>query len=95
MEACASSEYRARTIESPGHTVRRIHPRYGKACLLGAKNDANDAPAVCEAVRRSGMRFVPHTSPGQVDIQCVHRIRQGCVRSRTALANQIRGLPGE
>ena len=95
MEACASSEYWAREIESLGHTVRRIHPRYVKAYLLGAKNGANDAAAICEAVQRPNMRFVPHKSPEQVDIQCVHRIRQGYVRSRTALINQIRGLLGE
>ena len=95
MEACASSEYWARTIESLGHTVRRIHPCYVKAYPLGAKNDANDAAAICEAVQRPNMRFVPHKSPEQVDIQCVHRIRQGYIRSRTALINQIRGLLGE
>jgi len=95
MEACASSEYWARTIESLGHTVRRIHPRYVKAYLLGAKNDANDAAAICEAVQRPNMRFVPHKSPEQIDIQCIHRIRQGFVRSRTALVNKIRGLLGE
>jgi transposase len=95
MEACASSEYWARTIESLGHEVRRIHPRYVKAYLLGAKNDANDAAAICEAVQRPHMRFVPHKSPEQTDIQCIHRIRQGFVRSRTALVNQIRGLLGE
>ncbi|MDR3174929.1 MAG: IS110 family transposase [Desulfovibrio sp.] len=95
MEACASSEYWARTIESLGHEVRRIHPRYVKAYLLGAKNDANDAAAICEAVQRPNMRFVPHKSPEQTDIQCIHRIRQGSVRSRTALINQIRGLLAE
>jgi transposase len=95
MEACASSEYWARAIESLGHEVRRIHPRYVKAYLLGAKNDMNDAAAICEAVQRPNMRFVPHKSPEQMDIQCIHRIRQGYVRSRTALVNQIRGLLGE
>jgi len=95
MEACASSEYWARTIESLGHEVRRIHPRYVKAFLLGAKNDANDAAAICEAVQRPNMRFVPHKSPEQMDIQATHRIRQGFVRSRTALVNQARGLLGE
>ena len=95
MEACASSEYWARVIESLGHEVRRIHPRYVKAYLLGAKNDTNDAAAICEAVQRPNMRFVPHKSPEQTDIQCIHRIRQGFVRSRTALVNQIRGLLGE
>lgn len=95
MEACASSEYWARTIESLGHEVRRIHPRYVKAFLLGAKNDANDAAAICEAVQRPNMRFVPHKSPEQTDIQCIHRIRQGYVKSRTALVNQTRGLLAE
>ena len=51
MEACTSSEYWARQIESMGHTVRRIHPRYVKAYLLGAKIDANVAAAICEAVQ--------------------------------------------
>lgn len=95
MEACASSEFWARQIESLGHTVRRIHPKYVKAYLLGAKNDVNDAAAICEAVQRPHMRFVPHKSPDQMDIQCVHRVRQGYVRSRTALINQIRGLLSE
>jgi transposase len=94
-EACASSEYWARTIESLGHEVRRIHPRYVKACLLGAKNDANDAAAICEAVQRPNMRFVPHKSQEQIDIQCIHRIRQGYVKSRTALINQTRALLAE
>jgi len=95
MEACSGSEYWARTIESLGHEVRRIHPRYVKAYLLGAKNDANDAAAICEAVQRPNMRFVPHKSPLQTDIQCIHRIRQRYIRSRTALINQARGLLAE
>ena len=95
MEACASSEYWARTIESLGHEVRRIHPRYVKAFLLGAKNDTNDAAAICEAVQRPNMRFVPYKSPEQTDIQCIHRVRQGYVKSRTALVNQARGLLAE
>jgi transposase len=95
MEACSGSEYWARTIESLGHEVRRIHPRYVKAYLLGAKNDANDAAAICEAVQRPNMRFVQHKSPLQTDIQCIHRIRQRYIRSRTALINQARGLLSE
>ena len=95
MEACSGSEYWARTIESLGHEVRRIHPRYVKAYLLGAKNDTNDAAAICEAVQRPNMRFVPHKSPLQTDIQCIHRIRQRYIRSRTALINQARGLLAE
>lgn len=95
MEACASSEYWARTIEELGHTVRRIHPRYVKPFLLGGKNDANDAAAICEAVQRPNMRFVPHKTPEQQDIQAIHRVRQGYIRSRTAIINQARGLLAE
>ena len=68
---------------------------YVKAYLLGAKNDANDAAAICEAVQRPNMRFVPYKSPLQTDIQCIHRIRQRYIRSRTALINQARGLLAE
>jgi len=57
MEACSGSEYWARTIESLGHEVRRIHPRYVKAYLFGAKNDTNDAAAICEAVQRPKYAF--------------------------------------
>lgn len=95
LEACATSEYWARKIESLGHEVKRINPSYVKAYLLGGKNDANDAAAICEAVQRPNMRFVPHKSPEQVDIQTVHRTRQGFVRTRTALINQARGLAAE
>ena len=66
-----------------------------KAYLLGAKNDTNDAAAICEAVQRPNMRFVPHKSPEQIDIQCIHRNRQGYIKSRTALVNQARGLLAE
>lgn len=95
LEACSSSEYWARKFESLGHEVERINPSYVKAYLLGGKNDANDAAAICEAVQRPNMRFVPHKSPEQVDIQTVHRVRQGLVRTRTALTNQARGLAAE
>lgn len=70
-------------------------PQNSDRCVLSAKNDANDAAAICEAVQRPNMRFVPHKSPEQIVIQCVHRIRQGYVKSRTALINWIRGLLGE
>lgn len=60
LESCATSAYWARVIESCGHTVRRIHPRFVKPCRMADKNDANDAAAVCEALLRPHMRFVPH-----------------------------------
>lgn len=95
MEACGSSGYWARVIESCGHTVRRIHPKFVKPYLQADKNDANDAAAICEAVQRPHMRFVPHKSQEQADIQAIHRVRQRFVRDRTATINQIRGLLAE
>jgi transposase len=95
MEACASSAYWARVIEGCGHTVRRIHPKFVKPYLMADKNDANDAAAICEAIARPRMRFVPHKSREQADIQAVHRVRQGLVQARTAAINQARGLLGE
>lgn len=95
MEACASSAYWARVIEECGHTVRRIHPKFIKPYLMADKNDANDAAAICEAVSRPHMRFVPHKSQEQADIQAIHRVRQGLVQARTAAFNQVRGLLAE
>jgi transposase len=59
------------------------------------KNDRNDAEAICEAVRRPSMRFVPVKSAAQQDLQSLHRVRSQLIRSRTALANEIRSLLGE
>jgi len=95
MEACASSAYWARAIEECGHTVRRIHPRFIKPYLMADKNDANDAAAICEAVSRPRMRFVPRKSQEQADIQALHRVRQGLIQARTAAINQARGLLAE
>ncbi|HML54556.1 IS110 family transposase [Solidesulfovibrio sp.] len=95
MEACASSAYWARAIEECGHTVRRIHPRFVKPYLMADKNDANDAAAICEAVARPRMRFVPHKTQEQADIQAIHRVRKVLVQARTAAINQARGLLAE
>lgn len=95
MEACGSSAYWGRVIESCGHTVRRIHPRFVKPFLMSDKNDANDAAAICEAVQRPHMRFVPNKSQEQADIQAIHRVRQRLIQARTATINQIRGLLAE
>jgi len=95
MESCATSAYRARVIESCGHEVRRIHPRFVKPYLMADKNDANDAAAICEAIQRLHMRFVPHKSQEQPDIQAVHRIRRSLIQARTATMNQARGLLAE
>lgn len=95
LEACATSAYWARVIESCGHTVRRIHPRFVKPYLMADKNDANDAAAICEALQRPHMRFVPYKTQEQSDIQAMHRVRKGLVQARTAILNQVRGLLAE
>lgn len=95
MEACASAHYWARTLMAMGHEVKLIAPQFVKPYVKGNKNDANDAEAICEAVGRPNMRFVPVKTLEQQDIQALHRIRQELVHQRTAKGNQIRGLLGE
>ena len=78
-----------------GHTVRLMAPQFVKPYVKTNKNDVADAEAICEAVGRPNMRFVPIKSVEQQAILSVHRVRQGFVKARTAQANQIRGLLGE
>jgi transposase len=95
LEACGGAHYWARELIKLGHEARLISPQFVKPYVKGNKNDANDAEAICEAVSRPTMRFVPLKSVEQQDIQVLHRIRSGLVKERTALANRIRGLLGE
>jgi transposase len=95
MEACASAHHWGRTLQRLGHTVRLMAPQFVKPYVKSNKNDVADAEAICEAVSRPTMRFVPIKSIEQQAILSVHRVRQGLVRARTAQANQIRGLLGE
>ncbi|MEQ8911610.1 MAG: IS110 family transposase [Pseudomonadales bacterium] len=95
LEACASSHYWSRRLEAFGHTVRLINPAFVKPYVKSQKNDARDAEAICEAVSRPNMRFVPKKSLEQQDLQAVHRIRSRLIKERTALVNQIRGQLAE
>ena len=95
LEACASSHHWARQLSALGHTVKLIAPQFVKPYVKGNKNDANDAEAICEAVGRPTMRFVPIKTVEQQNVQALHRIRTELVRQRTAKVNQIRGLLGE
>ncbi|MEO9781054.1 MAG: IS110 family transposase [Sedimentitalea sp.] len=95
MEACCGSHYWARVLTDLGHEVRLISPQFVKPYVKSNKNDRNDAEAICEAVGRPSMRFVPPKSAEQLEIQAVHRIRQRVVANRTRLVNQVRGLLGE
>jgi transposase len=92
IEACASAFYWARLFQQAGHTVRIISPQFVKPFIRGNKNDGNDAAAICEAVQRPTMRFVPLKSVEQQDVQSLHRARQRLVNHRTALISQMRGI---
>ena len=92
MEACGGANHWTREFEKMGHTVRMMAPQFVKPYVKSNKNDATDAEAICEAVQRPSMRFVPAKSLEQQDIQSIHRIRSQVVARRTALSNQIRGL---
>lgn len=95
MEACSSAHYWARELEKLGHSVRLMAPQFVKPYVKANKTDAADAEAICEAVTRPTMRFVPIKSVDQHTVLSLHRARAGFVKSRTAQANQIRGLLGE
>lgn len=95
MEACGSAHYWARELRKMGHDARLMSPQFVKPYVKSGKNDANDAEAICEAVSRPNMRFVPVKNIEQQVMQAEHRIRARLIRARTALGNEIRGLLGE
>jgi len=91
IEACPSAHHWGRELQGLGHTVRLIPPSYVKAYLKRGKNDANDAAAICEAVTRPSMRFVPIKTKEQQTALMLYRARQLLVRQRTMLSNALRG----
>src|SRR4026209_2729926 len=95
IEACPTAHHWSRQLSRLGHTVRLMPPSYVKAYLKRSKNDANDAAAICEAVTRPSMRFVPTKSEKQQSGLMLHRSRQLLVRQRTMLSNAIRGHTAE
>ena len=98
MEACSGAHHWARQFQALGHTVRLMAPKFVAPYRLGGKrgkNDAADAAAICEAVQRPNMRFVPIKTEHQQSVLCLHRSRQGFVAERTATYNRIRGLISE
>ena len=90
MEACSGAHEWARRFAQHGHTVKLMAPKFVVPYRKSGKNDGNDAAAICEAVSRANMRFVPVKSVEQQTVLAVHRARQGFVVERTAQANQIR-----
>jgi transposase len=92
IEACGGANHWAREIIKLGHEVKLMAPQFVKPYVKTNKNDQADAEAICEAVSRPNMRFVPVKSVEQQDILSIHRVRSRLVKNRTALANEIRGL---
>jgi transposase len=95
MEACGSSHHWARELSALGHTVRLIPPQYVKPFVKRAKNDRNDAEAICEAAGRPGMRFVPAKSAEQQSQGMVLKVRETLVNQRSRLVNALRGHAAE
>jgi transposase len=90
IEACASAHYWSRELQALGHTVRLMPPAYVKPYVKRQKNDAADAEAICEAVQRPNMRFVPTKSPECQAGLMLHRTRHLLIRHQTAVINSIR-----
>jgi len=90
IEACASSHYWSRELQALGHTVRLMPPAYVKPYLKRQKNDSADAEAICEAVTRTNMRFVPTKTVEQQSCLMLHRTRHLFIRQQTAVINAIR-----
>lgn len=88
IEACASSHYWSRELKALGHTVRLMPPAYVKPYVKRQKNDATDAEAICEAVRRPTMRFVE--TPEQQSCLMLHRTRHLLIRQQNAVTNALR-----
>lgn len=95
MEACGSAHHWARKRQEMGHTVCLVAPQFIKPCVKSTKIDAADAEAIREAVGRPNMRFVPIKNMEQQSVLALHCARQALVRTRTAQANQTRGLLAE
>jgi transposase len=91
MEACGTAHFWAREIAACGHDVRLMPPGYVKPYVKRNKHDAADAEAVCEAVRRPSMRFVPVKTPEQQAALIAHNVRDLLVRQHTMLVNALRG----
>jgi len=95
MEACGGANFWARQFSASGHEVRLISPQFVKPFVKGNKNDYRDAEAIVEAASRPNMRYVSPKTVAQQDMQSLLRIREGCIKMRTQMSNQLRGLLAE
>jgi len=92
MEACAGAHEWARRFAGLGHEVKLMAAKFVIPYRKNGKNDGNVAEAICEAVGRPSMRFVPVKSAEQQAVLALHRTRQGFITERTAVINRIRAL---
>lgn len=95
MEAGSGAHDWARQLQGLGHTPKLMAAKFVSPYRRKGKNDGNDAEAICEAVSRPGMRFVPVKSLEQQALLSLHRVRQGFIVERTATINRLRGLLAE
>ena len=95
MEACATAHHWARELTGLGHQARLMPPNYVKAYAKRNKHDVADAEAICEAVKRPSMRFVPLKTVEQQSALMMHRTRDLLIRQRTMLVNALRGHMAE
>jgi len=95
IEACASSHHWSRELQALGHAVRLMPPAYVKPYVKRQKNDSTDAEAICEAVTRPNMRFVPTKTVEQQSCLMLHRARHLFIRQQTAVINSIRAYLAE
>ena len=92
MEACCGAHHLGRVLQRQGHEVRLMSPEYVRPYVKAQKNDERDAEAIAEAATRPTMRFVELKSEEQLDMQTLHRARDGWSAQRTALINQLRAM---
>ena len=95
IEACGGAHHWARVLGGFGHQVKLLPPKYAKAYVKRGKNDAADAEALCEAMSRPTMRFVPAKTAEQQAAQMLVGTRDRLIRRRTQLTNAIRGYAAE
>lgn len=95
IEACGGAHYWARRFAEHDHQVKMMSPQFVTAYRKSDKNDGNDAEAICEAVGRPTMRFVPVKGIEQQDMQTLHQVREGMKQERNRVINRIRGLLSE
>ncbi len=95
LEACGTAHFWSRELRALGHDVRMMPPSYVKSYVRRGKNDAVDAAAICEAVMRPSMRFVPIKTEDQQSALMLHKARELLIRQQTMLVNALRGHMAE